>query len=236
MEEIQNKSSTEKHKTLSPAVRDVIIGMSDGLTVPFAIAAGLASASIHDSTVIIAAVLAEIAAGSVSMGLGGYLAANTEAEHYATERAREEKEVDEKPELEKKEVEDFFVGYGLTKEETAPIVTALSKRKEDWINFMMRFELGLEEPDSGRALRSAATIAAAYITGGLIPLTPYIVFRSNVLLAFEVSIVLTLIALMLFGYLRGRVIGDHPWKSVVQTVLVGGVASLAAFLLAKLVA
>lgn len=229
-------SMEEEHKTLNPAVRDVIIGMSDGLTVPFAIAAGLASASISSATVIIAAVLAEIAAGSVSMGLGGYLAANTEAEHYKTERAREEWEVEHKPEVEKKEVEDFFVQYGLSPTEAAPIVASLAMRKKDWIDFMMRFELGLEEPDKRRALKSAVTIASAYVVGGLIPLTPYIVFHRNVSLAFQVSVFLTLIALIVFGYLRGFVIGGRPWRSVVQTVLVGGIAATAAFVLAKLVA
>ena len=236
MEPAAAPADVESHITLSPAVRDIIIGMSDGLTVPFAIAAGLASANASDATIIIAAVLAEIAAGSVSMGLGGYLAANTEAQHYASERAREDWEVDNKPDVEKKEVEDFFMQYGLTSAEAAPIVASLSARKKDWVDFMMRFELGLEEPDKRRALKSAATIAGAYVVGGLIPLSPYLIIgHANLSLAFEYSIGTTLLALVVFGYLRGKVIGASVWRSMLQTVLVGAVASAAAFALAKLV-
>jgi VIT1/CCC1 family predicted Fe2+/Mn2+ transporter len=226
----------ETHTALNPAVRDIIIGMSDGLTVPFAIAAGLASANASDATIIIAAVLAEIAAGSVSMGLGGYLAANTEAQHYAAERAREEWEVEHKPDVERKEVEDFFMQYGLTSAEAAPIVSSLAMRKKDWVDFMMRFELGLEEPARHRQLKSAATIGGAYIVGGLIPLSPYLVIgHSNVEMAFQLSIAVTFVALVVFGYLRGRVIGTGVWRSLLQTVLVGIVAAFAAFALAKLV-
>lgn len=226
---------SEAHRTLSPAVRDIIIGMSDGLTVPFAIAAGLASAATTSTAIIITAVLAEIAAGSISMGLGGYLAANTEAEHYATERRREEREVAEVPDVERKEVADFFKAYGLSDDEVAPVVASLTKRKEDWIDFMMRFELGLDEPDKQRALKSAVTIAGAYIVGGLIPLSPYLILRHNVSGAFEASIVVMFVALVMFGYLRGRVMGQLPLRSILQTVLVGGLAASAAFLLAKLV-
>jgi VIT1/CCC1 family predicted Fe2+/Mn2+ transporter len=225
----------EQHTELSPAVRDVIIGMSDGLTVPFAIAAGLASAATMDATIIIAAVLAEIAAGSVSMGLGGYLAANTEAEHYHAERRREEWEVDNKPDAERQEVADVFIAYGLTQEQTAPIVNTLAQNKKAWVDFMMRYELGLEEPDKRRALKSAATIAAAYALGGLIPLGPYLFLRQNVALAFQLSILATFVALLIFGYIRGRLVSAHPWKGMLQTVLVGGIAASAAFLLARLV-
>lgn len=227
--------SREAHKELSPAVRDIIIGLADGLTVPFAIAAGLASANATDATIVIAAVLAEIAAGSISMGLGGYLAANTEAEHYAAERLREEREVSEVPDIERQEVADFFMQYGLTAAESAPLVESLSKRKKDWIDFMMRFELGLQQPDKQRALKSALTIGGAYVVGGLIPLMPYLLLRHDVSLAFEFSIAVTFVALLIFGYLRGRIIGRRPLKSMLQTVLVGVVAAAAAFALAKLV-
>jgi VIT1/CCC1 family predicted Fe2+/Mn2+ transporter len=226
---------TEQHITLSPAVRDIIIGLSDGLTVPFAIAAGLASAAAGSATIIITAVLAEIAAGSISMGLGGYLAADTEAEHYANERRREEREVEEKPEVEKREVTEVFEKFGLTTDEARPIVEALAKRKEQWINFMMQFELGLEEPDKQRAIKSAATIGGAYIVGGLIPLSPYLFLRTDVPLAFLYSILVTLIALLIFGYIRGRLIMERPWRGMIQTVLIGALAATAAFLLAKLV-
>ena len=225
----------EGHKELSPAVRDIIIGMSDGLTVPFAIAAGLASAAADSSTIIIAAVLSEIAAGSISMGLGGYLATQTEAEHYYNERRREEWEVEHKPEVERQEVRDFLEEFGLTRQESEPVVQSLATRRKDWIDFMMRFELGLEEPDKRLALKSAATIGGAYALGGFFPLAPYFFLRHDVEGAFLVSIILTLIALIVLGYLRGRLVSDKPLRSMVQTVLVGAAAATAAFLLAKLV-
>lgn len=224
----------EPHSRLSGVVRDVIIGMSDGLTVPFAIAAGLASAAATDATIVLAAVLAEIAAGSISMRLGGYLAAQTEADHYATERAREETEVDQKPDAEEREVRDIFESFGLNPAESKPVVDSLKKRKQDWVEFMMKFELGLDEPDKRRALRSAATIAGAYVVGGLIPLSPYI-FIPTVAEAFKISILVTFLALVVFGYLRGKLMARKPWRSLVQTVIVGSVAAAAAFLLAKIV-
>ncbi len=231
-----NNMPHEGHKKLHPAVRDVIIGLSDGLTVPFAIAAGLASAAATNGTIIIAAVLAEIAAGSISMGLGGYLAANTEAKHYETERAREEREVEEKPEAEKQEVAEIFEQFGLSKEESVSVAQSLSTRKKAWIDFMMKFELGLEEPDSARAIISGLTVGGAYIVGGLIPLTPYLFLRHNVPLAFEYSIVATLTALVVFGYIRGRLISQKPFVGIIQTVLLGTIAAGAAFLLGRLVA
>lgn len=225
----------EEHVELSPAVRDIIIGLSDGLTVPFAIAAGLASAAVSDTIVIIAAVLAEIGAGSISMGLGGFLAAHTEAEHYARERALEEQEIEEKPDIERREVADILHGFGLTPAESAPLVSSLATRKKDWVDFMMRFELGLEKPDEMRALKSAVTIGGAYIVGGLIPLAPYLYLRHSVSEAFQASIVLTLLALIVFGYIRGRLIAERPLRGMLQTVIVGSLAAAAAFLLAKLV-
>ena len=161
----------EQHFTGTATVRDVVIGMSDGLTVPFALAAGL-SGAVDNAAIIVTAGLAEIAAGSIAMGLGGYLAARSDAEHYDAERAREETETREKPDVESDEVADIFRGYGLTTEELMPAVQALRKRPKAWVDFMMRFELGLEQPDPKRALASAATIAAAYVAGGFIPLGP----------------------------------------------------------------
>ena len=224
----------EKHSHLSEIVRDVIIGMSDGLTVPFAIAAGLASAAASDATIIIAAVLAEIAAGSISMGLGGFLAAKTEADHYAAERQREETEVETVPGTEEQEVVDALVKYGLSQDESRGVASSLKTRKKDWVDFMMRFELGLEAPDQNRAVKSAGTIAGAYIVGGFIPLAPYL-FVPSVSQAFTFSIGLTLLALIVFGYLRGHFIGGRPFKSMFQTVLVGSLAAAAAFMIAKLV-
>src|SRR5690349_22779569 len=164
----------ETHFTAGAAVRDVVIGMSDGLTVPFALAAGL-SGAVDTTRIIVTAGLAEIAAGSIAMGLGGYLAAKSDAEHYQSERKREETEVREKTEAEVAEVAEVFRSYGVTEDESRPIVDALRKRPEAWVDFMMRFELGLEEPDPKRALLSALAIAGAYIVGGFIPLGPYIV-------------------------------------------------------------
>lgn len=220
--------------TTSAFVRDVIIGMSDGLTVPFAMAAGLASTGVPNMTIVIAAMLAEIAGGSVSMGLGGYLAAQTEREHYFAERAREAWEVDNKPETEEQEVVDALMEYGLTREESRTVADSLKQRKEDWINFMMRYELGLEEPHPGRAWKSAGTIAGAYVIGGLIPLMPYL-FTHSLDTALLYSVVLTLAALLVFGYLRGRFLRDNPFKSMLYTAGVGAVAASAAFLLTKLV-
>jgi VIT1/CCC1 family predicted Fe2+/Mn2+ transporter len=204
--------------------------MSDGLTVPFALAAGL-SGAVDNTSIIVTAGLAEIAAGSIAMGLGGYLAARSDAEHYHTERAREETEVREKAKVEAQEVADVFRAYGLTPAEIKPVVEAFRKRPEVWVDFMMRFELGLEKPEPRRALASALTIAVAYIVGGFIPLGPYIAMKATAALAGSVGI--TLVALAIFGYVKGHFTGASPVRSSVQTVLIGGVAATAAFLIAR---
>jgi VIT1/CCC1 family predicted Fe2+/Mn2+ transporter len=222
----------EKHFTAGDAVRDVVIGMSDGLTVPFALAAGLTGA-VAASGIIVTAGLAEIVAGSIAMGLGGYLAARGDADHYASERRREEREVVEKPAAERQEVADVFLAYGLADEEIAPIVRALEAKPKAWVDFMMRFELGLEEPDRRRALRSALTIAIAYVAGGLVPLTPYML-EHDTHRALPLSVGFTLAALLVFGIVKGRFTGVHPVRSGFQTVLVGGLAAAAAFGLARL--
>jgi VIT1/CCC1 family predicted Fe2+/Mn2+ transporter len=223
----------ERHFTAGETIRDIVIGMSDGLTVPFALAAGL-SGAVSSTTIIITAGLAEIAAGSIAMGLGGYLAARSDAEHYASERIREQQEIIEKTEAEKAEVKDVFTSYGLTEVESAPIVEALSKRPQAWIDFMMRFELGLEKPDPKRALTSALTIAGSYIVGGLIPLSPYF-FVSPASKALLISIIATLFALLVFGYIKGRFTGSKPVGSALQTALIGGLAAAAAFLIARII-
>jgi len=223
----------EKHFTASHRVRDIVIGMSDGLTVPFALAAGLTGA-VDSNAIVVTAGLAEIAAGSIAMGLGGYLAGRSDAEHYASERERERQEVAQKPEAEVTEVADVFKEYGLTDEEIAPIIAGFKARPRAWIDFMMRFELGLEKPDPGRALSSALTIGGSYVAGGLIPLGPYIVFSApDVALWFSSSV--TLVALLLFGYVKGHFTGTRPYRSASQTVLVGGLAAAAAFLIARLI-
>ena len=223
----------EKHFTAGNFVRDIVIGMSDGLTVPFALAAGL-SGAVHQTRLIVIGGLAEIAAGSIAMGLGGYLAARSDAEHYEQERLREQREIKEIPEEEMAEVSRVFQAYGLTQQESTPVVEALSRRPEAWVDFMMRFELGLEEPDPRRALTSAATIAGAYIAGGFIPLTPYMVL-STVNRGLLVSAAVTLAALGIFGYIKGRYTGARPLRSALQTLVIGGVAAAAAFMLARII-
>lgn len=224
----------EHHFTAGETVRDIVIGMSDGLTVPFALAAGL-SGAVSSTTIIITAGLAEIAAGSIAMGLGGYLAARSDAEHYESERKREQKEVTEKYEAEKEEIRDIFASYGLTEEQSKPLIEALSKQPEMWVDFMMRFELGLEKPDPKRALTSALTIACSYIVGGLIPLSPYFLF-ATARTALLLSVIVTLLALLVFGYVKGRFTGTSPVRSGLQTALIGGLAAGAAFLIARLIA
>src|SRR5215471_14608397 len=209
----------EHHFTGGEKVRDVVIGMSDGLTVPFALAAGLTGA-IAASRLVVVAGLAEIAAGSIAMGLGGYLAARSDAEHYASERIREQTEVVEKPTVEADEVTEIFEAYGVRPEDSATLVEALKRNPEAWVDFMMRFELGLEKPDPKRALRSAATIAASYVVGGLIPLTPYMLM-GDARIALWFSIVVTLMALGAFGYVKGRFTGAPPFRSALQTVVIG---------------
>lgn len=227
----------ESHFTSSASVRDVVIGMADGLTVPFALAAGISgavAATTHTTRLVVTAGLAEIAAGSIAMGLGGYLAAKTDSEHYASERMREIRETVELPEVETEEVAKVFRGYGLSEAQMAPVVGAICADQKHWVDFMMRFELGLEEPDPKRASRSAVTIAASYIFGGLIPLAPYILI-SDVTTALWYSVGITLVALALFGFAKSRFTGIPPWKGAWQTVLIGGLAACAAFGLAKLV-
>jgi VIT1/CCC1 family predicted Fe2+/Mn2+ transporter len=225
---------TERHFTASDVVRDIVIGMSDGLTVPFALAAGLTGA-IAKTSIIVTAGLAEIAAGSIAMGLGGYLAAKSDAEHYAKEREREKREVAEIPHEEMKEVAEVFEEYGLTTEQTRPLVEALRKQPHKWIDFMMRFELGLEKPDPKRALTSALTIGGAYIAGGIIPLAPYIVTTSSSV-ALLFSITVTLLALLVFGFIKGRFTGMRPLRSALQTALIGSAAAGAAFIIARAIA
>jgi len=227
----------ERHFTAGETVRDIVIGMSDGLTVPFALAAGLTGA-INSAGIIVTAGFAEIAAGSIAMGLGGYLAAKSDAEHYSKEREREKREVVEIPEEEKREVAQVLHSYGLTYDESQPIVEALAKHPKKWVDFMMRFELGLEKPDPKRAMVSALTIAASYIAGGLIPLAPYILalyLKAEVASALFYSVGLTLLALFVFGFIKGRFTGTRPMRSALQTALIGSLAAGAAFLIARVI-
>jgi len=222
----------EGHFESGEVVRDIVIGLSDGLTVPFALAAGL-SGAVASSHIVVLAGLAEIAAGSIAMGLGGYLAARGDAEHYASERQREEREIVERTHDEEEEIYEIFQQYSVPRANAAPVIEALKQNPTDWVNFMMRFELGLEEPEAGRAPRSALTIAASYIAGGLIPLLPYMVVENN-FEALKLSVIITLLALAIFGALKGKLVGTGSLRSALQTVLIGGAAAATAFLLARL--
>ncbi len=222
----------ERHFRASDAVRDVVIGVSDGLTVPFALAAGLSGASLSPKVVVLAG-LAEIAAGSIAMGLGGYLAARTDREHYHHELAREIHETRHMPQQERAEVASVFASWGMGEAEQEPLVDFVCSDEKRWVDFMMRYELGLEEPDPGRATRSAATIFASYIGGGFVPLAPYF-FAPDVSTALAISIGLTVVALFTFGAFKARFTGIPIWRGGVETSLIGGAAAAAAFAIARL--
>jgi len=223
----------EKHFKASAVVRDIIIGMSDGLTVPFALAAGL-SGAVDNSSIIVVAGLAEIVAGSISMGLGGYLAAQNDADHYYNERAIEYREVRETPERERAEVKEIFRAYGLGDAEINPILDHFEKNHDAWVDFMMRHELNLDEPNPKRSVHSAGTIAASYIVGGIVPLSPYLfVYSPHEALA--ISVVVTLCALIAFGYIKSRFVGVNPWKGALRTAIIGSIAAGAAYFLARLI-
>ncbi|EOA26180.1 hypothetical protein CARUB_v10019618mg [Capsella rubella] len=224
---------TEKHFTAGEIVRDIIIGVSDGLTVPFALAAGLSGAN-ASSSIVLTAGIAEVAAGAISMGLGGYLAAKSEEDHYAREMKREQEEIVAVPETEAAEVAEILAQYGIAPHEYSPVVNALRKNPPAWLDFMMRFELGLEKPDPKRALQSAFTIAVAYVLGGFIPLSPYL-FIPHAMDAVVGSVIITLFALFIFGYAKGHFTGSKPLRSAFETAFIGAIASAAAFGLAKVV-
>jgi VIT1/CCC1 family predicted Fe2+/Mn2+ transporter len=226
-------SHIEQHFRSSASIRDIVIGMSDGLTVPFAIAAGLSG--ILDAThIVVTAGLAEIVAGSISMGLGGYLAAKSDADHYRAERRREEREIIDLPEAEVAEVATILASYGLDAPRAKEVAEAFKERPKEWVDFMMRYELDLSEPDPKRLLVSPLTIGGAYAAGGIIPLLPYFLVNT-VHEALPYSIVATIAALFAFGWFKGHYTGARPISSALQTVLVGGLAALAAFSLAKLI-
>jgi VIT1/CCC1 family predicted Fe2+/Mn2+ transporter len=222
----------ERHFASGDLIRDIVIGMSDGLTVPFALAAGLTGA-VSSTKLIVLAGLAEIAAGSIAMGLGGYLAAKGDAQHYDSERHREQREIVERVHDEEQEIYEIFRTYGVTDPETEPVLNALKRNPEAWVEFMMRFELGLDKPEPQRARNSATTIAASYIFGGFIPLAPYML-TNEVYPALTWSVVITIVALAVFGFIKGRVAGFSAVRSAMQTTLTGGLAAAAAFGLARL--
>ena len=223
----------EKHFLASALVRDIVIGMADGLTVPFALAAGL-SGAISSTAIIVTAGLAEIAAGALAMGLGGYLAARTDLEHYQSELQRETDEIREMPETERAEVQLILHQHGLDPPLAETVAAAIASNPKRWINFMMRFELGLQEPEAGREFKSAVTISGAYIAGGLLPLAPYFLLGS-VSRALPASVASTLAALLIFGAVKGYFTGVAPLRSALQTAIIGTLAATAAFTIARLV-
>jgi VIT1/CCC1 family predicted Fe2+/Mn2+ transporter len=227
----------ESHFESTETVRDVVIGLSDGLTVPFALAAGL-SGAVSSAHIIVLAGLAEIAAGSIAMGLGGYLAARGDVEHYTSELARERDEVVTRPDDEAEEIYEIFSQYAVPREAAAPVLAALQANHPAYVDFMMRFELGLEKPAASRAHRSALTIAASYIAGGLVPLLPYMLVRPTLVpdsaAALNLSVLITLLALAFFGAIKGRLLGTGAFRAALETTLIGGAAAAAAYTLARL--
>lgn len=228
---VKRISHVERHFTASDLFRDITFGMADGLTVPFALTAGL-SGAVASTGIIVVAGLAEIVAGSISMGLGGYLATRSVIEHYHAERLREIHEINHMPEKEASEITQIFQEYGLTPEEASPVVASLRQRTNAWLDFMMRFELGLEKPDPKRAFASALTIALSYFAAGLIPLGPYVVLPS-IETALIFSAIVTIIALAVFGFVKGRLTSATPLRSAIQTLVVGVLAGAAAFAIAR---
>ncbi|MCW3123545.1 MAG: iron transporter [Flavipsychrobacter sp.] len=226
------KEHKEQHFRGSELVTDIVIGMSDGLTVPFALAAGL-SGAVHDNHIIVIAGLAEVAAGSIAMGLGGYLAGKTEIDHYNAEQKREEWEVDNLPEKEKEEVRQIFADMGMSEETQKQVVDEMAKDKAKWVDFMMRYELGLEKPDAKRARNSAMNIGLSYIVGGLVPLSPYF-FTTTPVEGLKLSACITVVCLFVFGFFKSKATGQNPWTGALRVMFIGSVAAAAAFFIARL--
>lgn len=223
----------ESHLKSSALLTDIVIGMSDGLTVPFALAAGL-SGAVDNSSIIIIAGIAEIAAGSIAMGLGGYLAGKTEQDHYNSEIKREYEEIENLRHREIEETKEFFANIGLSEELQEKATEEISRDKDRWVDFMMKYELGLEKPDPKRATKSALNIGLSYIAGGVIPLSPYF-FIHDSSVALEYSVVATLICLFIFGFFKSKITGVNPWKGAIRVMLIGAMAAGAAFGVAKLI-
>jgi VIT1/CCC1 family predicted Fe2+/Mn2+ transporter len=222
----------EEHLKSSALLSDIVIGMSDGLTVPFALAAGLSSA-VNDNHLVLMAGFAEIIAGSIAMGLGGYLAGQTEMQHYESELKREYQEVEVVPDIERREVKEVFAGMGLSDAVQEQAMHELCSNKENWVQFMMRYELGLEKPDSKRARNSALNIGISYIVGGVIPLLSYF-FTSDPLAGFKLSFAITIVCLMIFGYFKSKVTGQHPLKGALKVTAIGIAAAMSAYFIARL--
>jgi vacuolar iron transporter family protein len=229
---MNQQTHNEAHFQGSDLVRDIVIGMADGLTVPFALAAGL-SAAVSNNDLILTAGIAEIAAGSIAMGLGGYLAGKTELEHYDAELQREYEEVEKFPEKEKEEVREALEGYGLTKKTLDLVVEEMAQNKDKWVEFMMRFELGLEKPNINRARNSAMNIGFSYIIGGFVPLTPYF-FTKTPNEGLVISAIVTVCALFIFGFFKSKAIGQPPFAGAIRVMFIGILAATAAFFVARM--
>ena len=229
---IPEVKSLKSHFRVNDSIKDIIIGMSDGLTVPFALAAGISA--VASTKIVVTAGLAEIAAGAISMGLGGFLAARSEVEYYQKQRLKEQKEVIDVPDLEEQEIYDIMGKYGVNRDAAIPIVESLKADHKMWVDFMMKFELELKEPDDMRAIISGFTIGGSYVIGGLIPLIPYMLFQTTSE-GLKYSIASTLIALIFFGVFKGRYSNKSPWASGLETMFIGGIAAAAAYLMAKLI-
>jgi len=223
----------EYHLQSSDVLTDIVIGMSDGLTVPFALAAGLSGTDSTTHLIIIAGI-AEIAAGSIAMGLGGYLAGKTEIDHYNSELKREYDEVENVPQKEKEEVKEFFSGLGLSEEVQQKAVEEMTKDKDKWVDFMMKYELGLDKPDAKRARKSAFNIGASYVVGGIIPLSPYF-FTHDGLTGLKISAGITLVCLFIFGFFKSKITGVNPWAGALRVMLIGAAAAGCAFGIAQLI-
>jgi vacuolar iron transporter family protein len=222
----------ENHLKSSEMLTDIVIGMSDGLTVPFALAAGL-SGAVSSSNIIVIAGIAEICAGSIAMGLGGYLAGKTEQDHYTSEQKREYDEVENLRHREIEETKEFFANIGLSADLQERATAEISQDKDRWVDFMMKYELGLEKPDPKRATKSALNIGLSYIAGGIIPLCPYF-FISNSEEALKISVVATLACLFIFGFFKSKVTGINPWMGALRVTMIGAMAAAAAFGVAKM--
>jgi len=233
MNTIAQHNHKEYHLQSSDVLTDIVIGMSDGLTVPFALAAGLTGAVVSNNIIVIAGV-AEIAAGSIAMGLGGYLAGRTEIDHYNSELKREYDEVERVPEREKEEVKGFFSDLGLSEDVQQKAVEEMTKDKDKWVDFMMKYELGLDKPNPKRARNSALNIGLSYAIGGLVPLSPYI-FMNTPMEALKISALFTLICLFIFGFFKSKITGLNPWLGALRVTIIGALAAACAFAVAKLI-
>lgn len=222
----------ENHLKSSEMLTDIVIGMSDGLTVPFALAAGL-SGAVSSSNIIVIAGIAEICAGSIAMGLGGYLAGKTEQDHYSSEVKREYDEVENLRHREIEETKEFFANIGLSPALQEQATEEIARDKDRWVDFMMKYELGLEKPDPKRATKSALNIGLSYIAGGIIPLSPYF-FIDNSVEALKISVIATLVCLFIFGYFKSKITGINPWMGALRVMMIGALAAAAAFGVAKL--